>query len=285
MSRLCDGLLWCLLLIAIPASAVELIKWERIPLPIALHVGQERIVFVDRNVRVGFPPSLNGKLRVQSSGGAVYLLAQGDFPRTRLSLQDVKNGELILLDISASAGKSMLEPVKLVYQGDVTSLSANTHAADLSTSHGANSVSSQTSTASTPIPVTLTRFAAQSLYAPQRTVEPLPGVHQIALSLPANITTLLPSESVHIRPVAAWGLAGYSVVALILRNLNSERIILDPRHLHGAFYSATFQHRWLGASGTPEDTTTLYLVIKGRPDNAFIPEPPLAAEKGKKEAR
>lgn len=90
MSRLCDGLLWCLLLIAIPVSAVELIKWERIPLPIALHVGQERIVFVDRNVRVGFPPSLNGKLRVQSSGGAVYLLAQGDFPRTRLSLQDVE---------------------------------------------------------------------------------------------------------------------------------------------------------------------------------------------------
>lgn len=80
MSRLCDGVLWCLLLIAIPASAVELIKWERIPLPIALHVGQERIVFVDRNVRVGFPPSLNGKLRVQSSGGAVYLLAQGIFP-------------------------------------------------------------------------------------------------------------------------------------------------------------------------------------------------------------
>ncbi|HBN5891183.1 TPA: DUF3438 family protein, partial [Escherichia coli] len=34
-----------------------------------------------------------------------------------------------------------------------------------------------------------------------------------------------------------------------------------------------FQHRWLGASGTPEDTTTVYLVTKGRPDNAFLPEP------------
>ncbi len=33
-----------------------------------LKVGQERVVFVDKNVRVGFPPALNGKLRVQSTG-------------------------------------------------------------------------------------------------------------------------------------------------------------------------------------------------------------------------
>lgn len=42
-------------LAALPAQAVELVKWERIPLPVSLHVGQERIVFVNRNVRVGFP--------------------------------------------------------------------------------------------------------------------------------------------------------------------------------------------------------------------------------------
>lgn len=63
----------------IVVSAVELMKWERIPLQIPLNVGQERIVFVDKNVRVGFPPTLNGKLRVQSSGGAVYLSASEAF--------------------------------------------------------------------------------------------------------------------------------------------------------------------------------------------------------------
>ena len=34
------------LLFSLPAFATEVIQWENIPLPIALHVGQERIVDV-----------------------------------------------------------------------------------------------------------------------------------------------------------------------------------------------------------------------------------------------
>lgn len=36
---------------------------------------------------------------------------------TRLQLQDLENGELILLDVSAQDGKAALEPVRLVYLG------------------------------------------------------------------------------------------------------------------------------------------------------------------------
>ena len=40
----------------VPASrAVEILRWERLPLPVPLVVGQERVVFIDRNVRVGVP--------------------------------------------------------------------------------------------------------------------------------------------------------------------------------------------------------------------------------------
>lgn len=56
------------LIFPLPARAVELMKWERIPLQVPLTTGHERIVFVNRNVRVGFPPELNNKLRVQSTG-------------------------------------------------------------------------------------------------------------------------------------------------------------------------------------------------------------------------
>jgi len=83
-------------------SAVELMKWERIPLQIPLNVGQERIVFVDKNVRVGFPSSLNGKLRVQSSGGAVYLDASDAFPVTRLQLQNKENQPWLKKYVSAT---------------------------------------------------------------------------------------------------------------------------------------------------------------------------------------
>ncbi|EBZ0016520.1 TIGR03749 family integrating conjugative element protein [Salmonella enterica] len=272
-------------LAALPAQAVELVKWERIPLPVALHVGQERIVFVNRNVRVGFPPELKGKLRVQSTGGAVYLQPGEQFARTRLVLQDVENGEMILLDISAEEGKNVLEPVSLVYQGEVSSSTGNGDVAMTDSKTPTAGERQSTSKpkekkSTTPLPVALTRYAAQSLYAPSRTIEPLPGVHSVSLALPDKLTSLLPSESVEVKPLAAWGLQGYSVVALTLRNQRPEKVVLDPRRLQGNFYSATFQHRWLGASGTPEDTTTVYLVTKGRPDAAFLPEP-VKAKTGK----
>lgn len=283
--RLRQFLLSLACLAALPAQAVELVKWERIPLPVALHVGQERIVFVNRNVRVGFPPELKGKLRVQSTGGAVYLQPGEQFDRTRLVLQDVENGEMILLDISAEEGKNVLEPVSLVYQGEVSSSTGNNDVA--ATDNQTPKTGERQSTSkpkekksTTPLPVALTRYAAQSLYAPSRTIEPLPGVHSISLALPDKLTSLLPSESVEVKPLAAWGLQGYSVVALTLRNQRAEKVVLDPRRLQGNFYSATFQHRWLGASGTPEDTTMVYLVTKGRPDVAFLPEP-VKAKTGK----
>lgn len=275
--------------ISFPVGAVELMKWERIPLQVPLTVGQERIVFVNRNVRVGFPPELSGKLRVQSTGGAVYLQPNSDFATTRLQLQDVENGELILLDIIALKGTQVREPVSLVWEGEVSTATASNNTSVSSVESDASGTRAKTSSGSkapritTPLPIALTRYAAQSLYAPLRTVEALPGVHAISHGLPSSVTSLLPSEPVAIRPLAAWGVQGYNVVALKLTNQRSEKVVLDPRRLMGNFYSATFQHRWLGAAGTPEDTTVLYLVMRGRPDAAFLPEParPVVKKKGR----
>ncbi|MDR3430743.1 MAG: TIGR03749 family integrating conjugative element protein [Rouxiella aceris] len=273
------------------AHAVELMKWERIPLQVPINVGQERIVFVDKNVRVGFPPSLNGKLRVQSSGGAVYLDASEAFPVTRLQLQNKENGEIILLDVSAVAGKTTREPVQVVYDGEVSSASASdktqvsgsgSHSQAASSQNEAPAERRKPAKLNAPLPVVLTRYAAQSLYGPLRTVEAVPGISTVALKLPAQITTLYPSEPVTISPLAAWSLNGFSVVALQVRNTAATKVILDPRLLQGQFASATFQHRWLGNAGTPEDTTVLYLVTGGRPEGAFLAEPVMPVATAKK---
>ncbi|EJJ1966148.1 TIGR03749 family integrating conjugative element protein [Salmonella enterica] len=261
------------------AGAVELMKWERIPLQIPLTVGQERIVFVDKNVRVGFPASLNGKLRIQSSSGTVYLDARAAFPSTRLVLKNVENGEMILLDVSASDGKTVREPVQLVYQGTVSAASSASQS-EVSGSGGARQNKDSDKTAAQkvavlngPLPVVLTRYAAQTLYAPLRTVEPVAGIHALPLRLPARLTALYPAAPLEMAPLAAWALGEYSVVALKVRNPRSQKVVLDPRNLSGQFISATFQHQWLGETGRPEDTTTLYLVMKGRPESAFPAEP------------
>lgn len=266
------------------AHADTLVKWDRLPLAIPLKTGTERVIFVDKNVRVGFPPSLNGKLRVQSTGGAVYLKATGDFPQTRLQLQDAESGEIILLDVTASAKMpDATEPVKIVYDGSVTTLSNATGVAGqgaVGDSGTATAGSPSATTAATtkarkkpkysaPLPVLLTRYAAQSLYAPARTVEAVPGIRPVNPHLPKTLRALYPSEPLQTRPVAAWTAAGRSVVAVTVRNTASRKIILDPRALQGQFVAATFQHRWLGPAGTPEDTTTLYLVVAGRISQAF----------------
>ncbi|SFN78752.1 TIGR03749 family integrating conjugative element protein [Xenorhabdus japonica] len=249
-----------LLLFSVSAKADELMKWERIPLSIALKVGQERIIFADRNVRIGFPPSLSDKLRVQSVGGAIYLKANNTFPQTRLQLQDSENGEIILLDITAAkAGPA--EPVRIIYLDEKKPVSKE------------QSQSQSKPELSAPVPVVLTRYAAQQLYAPLRTVEPVTGIQPVNLHLPGTITTLYPSEPIEIMPLAGWGLHNHTVVALKLRNPTQRKITLDPRALQGKFVVATFQHRWLGEAGTPEEATVLYLVTKGLPDNALIPEP------------
>ena len=275
----------------LPVQAVELVRWERIPLPVSLHVGEERIVFVEKNVRVGVPPSLNEKLRIQSTGGAVYWRAESAFPQTRLQLQDVESGEILLLDVTATAGKGALEPVRVVYSGEV-STQRDSQTVRRSGQSGGNAGNTVPPAAGTgertakprypaPLPVLLTRYAAQNLYAPLRTVEPVPGVQSLSLTLPKTLTALYPSAPLTAQPLAGWQAAEYRVVAVKLTNQSARKVVLDPRQLQGQFVSATFQHQWLDAKGTPEDTTTVYLVMKGKPDKAFPAEPTVRRTGGK----
>lgn len=259
--------LFSLLFIA-DASATELMQWERLPLPVALHIGHERVVMVNKNVRVGYPAGLDGKLRIQSSGGTVYLKASAPFPDARLQLKDMDSGALILLDVSARDGEA-LEPVELQYDNAVYGNDATDQTAQAS-----DDTPPVTALPPAPAPVALTRYAAQMLYAPLRTVEPLAGVREVSPRLPDSITTLLPGEPVSASPLGAWQLAGDTVTAIRLQNQGAQRVTLDPRSLQGDFYAATFQHPWLGASGSPEDTTVVYLVTRGvQADRAILPEP------------
>lgn len=253
------------------ANAVEIQRWERIPLALPLIVGQERIVFVDQNIRVGLPRHLVDKLRVQSTGGTLYLLAKEPIEPTRLQLQNMSTGELMLVDIIATIGKANQpapEPMKIVVgdnsaarYGQPSSKAEGTKAANRSTEQ--NSDAAPTAPRETPLPVVMTRYAAQMLYAPLRTVEPVPGIAQVNLKRHLNLTSLLPTRPVEARALGAWRLEDLWVTAVKLRNTGSQPVTLDPRELMGDFVSATFQHPYLGAKGDACDTTTVYLVTRG----------------------
>lgn len=272
------------------AQAVQILHWERLPLAIPLVVGQERVVFIDCNVRVGVPASIADHLRVQSAGGAVYLRASDPIPPTRLQLQDVQSGAMILLDIAARPavpGQPKLEPVRIVEDATPTTrYGATAHissgAADTGNG-GASRVRHET-----PVPVILTRYAAQSLYAPLRTVEAVAGIGRVNVRRDLPLDTLLPALPVRARVLAAWGMADDQVTAVQLTNTAAYWIDLDPRALQGDFVAATFQHPTLGPAGLSTDTTVVYLVTRGHglaesllpaisPIDAIVNLPPAAA--------
>ena len=300
-------------------SAVELVHWNRVPIKTTLAVGQERIVYVDRNVKLALPVALADTLRVQNAGGALYLKAAAPFPETRIPLQVVETGEIILLDVTVqdaaavTANSTAYESMKVLYgeAGDdlssfgITAGLASSYASDgLPGSAGAGAVSARASgssansaaapaaprptaddavagrightdaTTRTPVPISLTRYAAQNMYAPLRTVEALPGVSAVPVRAKGPLGSLLPSLDVDARAVAAWKLSDYTVTAVRLTNRSPRAVLLDPRLLNGDLYSIAFQHPTLGPAGSAEDTTTAYLVTQGKGlESALLPLP------------
>lgn len=255
----------CALLVlgqACVCHAVEILHWQRLPLAVPLVVGQERVVFVDRNVRVGVPASITGHLRVQTAAGAVYLRADAPIEPTRLQLQDAASGALILIDIDAKPampGQAPPEPVRIVEDA----LPATQYGKPGSQGNHELSVSgSSRPPAETPVPVVLIRYAAQSLYAPLRTVEAVGGVSRVNLPHDLALDTLLPTLPVRATALAAWRLDDDWVTAVRLSNQGAHWLELDPRALQGDFLAATFQHPDLGPAGQSTDTTVVYLVTR-----------------------
>jgi integrating conjugative element protein (TIGR03749 family) len=249
------------------AHAVEIMRWERLPLAVPLQVGQERIIFVDQNVRVGIPSSISKDIRVQSASGAIYLLALKPIEPSRIQLQSATTGELILVDIAATAaveGAPDLEPVKIV-RGDIPAdRYGSAGGVDGAAEHEVEPEEQAQRPAETPVPVVLTRYASQSLYAPLRTVEPVDGLTQANIRSDMDLSTLAPSLPVRAHALAAWRLGNHWVTAVKLTNISAHQISLDPRALQGDLLTATFQHPYLGHRGDPSDTTVVYLVTRGR---------------------
>lgn len=281
------GFVLCMGLVS-TGQAVEILRWERLPLAVPLVVGQERAIFINRNVRIGVPDSVGAHLRVQSAGGAIYLRASEPIPPSRLQLQDVESGALILLDIAAEpakAGQPALEPVRIVEGDGAPSRTDNpTSTGENAPRDTANAVVRR----ATPMPVVLTRYAAQNLYAPLRTVEPLAGIGRVNLRRNLALDTLLPTLPVRALALAAWRLEDQWVTVVKLTNTSARRLDLDQRALQGDFIAATFQHATLGPAGQSTDTTVAYLVTRGHglaesllpkvaPIDAAVNLPPAAA--------
>ncbi len=222
------------------AEDTEQVLWDKTPIALSLAVGEERRVDFPAAVTIGMPSQLQSSLHTQSIGGSVYFTAQRPFSQTRVLIKEVDSGRVYLLDLTGSTEKTPSHT--LVIQSSETSAAA----------------SLPDRTSNLPDFVSLTRFAAQQLYAPVRLLKATPGIRRTTVS--TKTVMLLPGEAVEATPLMAWRAGPLYVTAVKLTNTGPRAITLDPRRLRGHWLSATFQHVRLHRAGSDADSTAVYLV-------------------------
>ncbi|CAG0931369.1 hypothetical protein RHDC3_01821 [Rhodocyclaceae bacterium] len=232
------------------SASTERLVWDKAPLQLALGVGpeRERAITFAAQMHIGVPQEIAHLLRIQTVGRTSYVTALAPFPRTRVIAEDRATGAVILLDLVASAQTTSSQPVSIVSApaGDARSSEAN------SADEGEQP----------PVDmVTLTRFAAQQMYAPRRLTRAHPAIRRVPLDT-TPIAGLHAGAGLRATPAAQWRGDGFYVTAVMLNNLLATPLELNPLDIRGRWRAVTFQHGRLLARGTEADTTVVYLVCE-----------------------
>lgn len=239
-----------LLLSSLTAVALEPIErtvWRKIPIAVDLAVGQERRVHFSGPVSVGLPANLQARLRIQSSAGTVYWLATHPFAPTRILVRTLDDGQVYLLDVSASTEGGSAASLAIVSPPEPAAAVTDPARTEPSL-HGY---------------VSLTRFAAQQLYTPLRLLTPLPGVVRVPVS--EEPIALVRGGAIVAVPLASWRSGSRFVTAVKLTNTQAEAQELQVDALRGRWLAATFQHHRVLPAGDEADHTVVYLIS----DRAF----------------
>lgn len=234
----------CLFSVGVQASTLppDRIPWNQTPIAVELPIGLERTIAFPGPVKVGVPDGLESVLRVQSIAGTVYFLANRPFPISRLIVRRLDDPAVYVLDVSAAPGPEDLTPL-VIFHPDEAVDGEEGRSDDDTASYGY---------------VTLTRYAAQQLYAPARLLESLPGVVRVPVR--EEPVALIRGVAVEAVPLIAWRSSSLHITAVRLTNQSKHPHVLDPWTLRGAWLAATFQHNRLLPAGDEADQTVVYLV-------------------------
>lgn len=241
------------------ATAPERVVWDKHPIAVDLSVGEERLVHFTHEVRYWLPEYLSTALSVIAVNGVLYVTALREFDATRIRVQSLDNQTMYLLDVSASA--EQVAATELIIMEPETTLNK-----------------AKTNDSIKPVFdwfIRLSRFAAQSLYAPERLLPSASDIYQMRLTEPKTIP-LIRGGHIRATPLKSWRGGGYYLTAVKIQNQSQQQIsiILQGIHqkrdqrslilsqdLRGDWLAVTPQHTTLGTAH-PEDTSTLYLLSK-----------------------
>ena len=249
----------------VPAAATDPAEtrvYERVPLRIELPVGRERIVTFEGEVQPGLPRAIASKVRIQTVGDTLYVKALQPFDEVRMPVRDRASGQILLLDLVATE-EAPDERIQV--------LSSDTGAASLQRAAASAPAAAQPIAPLTYGYAEMTRFAAQSVYAPDRLIEPLEGVVRVPVT-DAGLPLLVQGGFLEASALASWREpGGLHVTAVRLQNRTGEPLRLDPRLIRGRYETTTLHHQSLGPRGASSDTTVAYVTHQARFEEAARP--------------
>lgn len=215
---------WLLLLLSFPifAANTEHMVWDKTPIQLNLSLNQERLVRFPQAIQI-IENEAGNKISVLKVQDALYLKAKAAFKNERLLVQLMPQGEVIILSITANEKITAINPIEVL----------------LEKTDSTQSTSEETKNNFDLNAVTLTRFAIQSLYAPDRLLVIPNGVSRTPMQTRRDIS-LVYGSAISAHPIASWHGGDFYVTAVELKNQLKKEIILDPRHMIGNWQTAAF---------------------------------------------
>jgi integrating conjugative element protein (TIGR03749 family) len=231
------------LLVSIQSFAfdAEHVLWDKIPIALDLSLNQERLIHFPQAITI-VDNEAGNKIAILKVQDTLYLKGKETFTNKRLLVQLMPQGEVIILNLSASRQISASKPIEILLENKEETTN---HAEQETANHFDLNA------------ITLSRFAIQSLYAPQRLLVIPEHVSRVPMQTRRQIN-LISGASIKARPLISWQGGSLYVTAVELKNLLTKEVIVDPRHMVGYWQTATFYPTNTLAPRGKEDTHGLF---------------------------
>ncbi|STX28435.1 integrating conjugative element protein, PFL_4704 family [Legionella beliardensis] len=217
----------------------EHLVWEKVPLTIELPISKERLVQFPQDVKV-IDQQLSANLDILKVRSSLYLTAREAFKDSRLIVQLLPEGEVIILNLKADEKAINSTPIEILIDAP-----KNTHLVD-SNHYEYNAIQ-------------LTRFAIQALYSPERVREIPEGIYRTPMQTTKTIP-LFYGASIEAHPLASWSGGNLYVTAIDLKNLLNKSVKLKFNKLMGHWQTASVYPKSTLPPRNQHESTTVFLV-------------------------
>ncbi len=220
------------------------LAWDKSPIQISLPLNQDRLIHFPKAISI--VDSELSDASIMKIQDALYLNAHKAFTNKRLVVQMMPQGEAIVLNLSANPESVDTSPIEII----INEASENQEVTEQSFEIN---------------PITLTRFAIQSLFSPERLLVTPPNVTRVPMQTTRYIH-FMSGAAVTARPLISWQANGLYVTAIELKNDLNKPVEINPKQFLGAWQTATlFPTNVLNK----HDITTV-LVTSSRPFNEAL---------------